>query len=142
MGRVAVGTLRDFKGRVRHGSTLDFDLEVGVAGVAQCRTPALDQFRSRSQVASSTRVLERGMNRAGREQRFRQGTVRIVALDAVHRRHIGTQVHIDQILIGIVAHEAQLGHRCSELECLGTPVGIVACRAILGGGRMGPSSLH
>ena len=42
MGRVADGTLRDFKGRVRHRCTPDLVLEVSVAGVAQCRTPSLD----------------------------------------------------------------------------------------------------
>ncbi len=62
--------------------------------------------------------------------------MRIVTLDTVHRRHVGAQVIIDQILVRIVTHEAELRHQCSELERNITPVGIVAGRATVGGGRV------
>jgi len=68
--------------------------------------------------------------------------VRIVALDTVHRRHVSVQVNIDQILVRIVTHEAEVRHRCRELERLITAVGIVAGRAILGSGRMGSAPFH
>ena len=71
MGGVAIDTLGDFQRCVRHRRTLDLALQIGVTGITQCGSPTFDQLRSRSQVTSGTGVLERGVDRAGREQRLR-----------------------------------------------------------------------
>jgi hypothetical protein len=51
-------------------------------------------------------------------------------------------VYCGEILVRIVACEAELRHRTSELEGLGTPVWIMAGRATVGGGRVGALSFH
>jgi hypothetical protein len=63
--------------------------------------------------------------------------MRVVALDARHRRHVRTKVLCGEILVRIVAHQTKVRHRSGELEGLFAAVGVVAGRAILGGSSMG-----
>ena len=60
--------------------------------------------------------------------------MRVVTLDAPHRRHVGTKVDVGKFPIRFVAHQAEPRHRSGELERFGTPVGIVAGGAVFGGG--------
>jgi len=92
VGRVAVDALRNFNRRVRNRRLLNLAFEVSVAGIAESRTPIGDQLRNRPQMASGARVDERGVDRAGCEQRSDRGPMGVVALDTRQRGHVGAKV--------------------------------------------------
>jgi len=68
--------------------------------------------------------------------------MRIVALDALHRRQVGAEVKCSEIVIRIVAHEAEPRHRTGKLKGLIAAVGIVTGCTLLLSGSMGAISLH